>query len=71
MWQERGQASWLVEAPQQQAEQDACPQTEDEERCSALGLASELVFEEAEVEARDRVQEGGFIVATRGQLIKA
>ena len=29
------------------------------------------VFEETEVEARDRVQEGGFIVATRGQLIKA
>lgn len=38
---------------------------------SEADLASELVFEDAEVAARVKVQEGGFIVATREQLIKA
>lgn len=67
MWQERSQTSWLLEAPEQQMEQDAFPRKGTKEGAQHR-VWIRTVFKEAEAEARVEVQERG--LATRKQLIK-
>lgn len=57
MWQEGSQTSWLLETPEQQMKQDVFPRQGTKEGAQHR-FGSEL-FEEAEAEARIKVQERG------------